>query len=81
MMTKYEEEIDLSLEKVPMTIYVPKWIPNLTADAAEDCAHLTKTQVRSQVYEGAMREILDFTEEGYTPLQSIFLYNYKLNKK
>jgi len=82
MMPKYEEEIIQELEeKVPMTIYVPKWIENLTDDIAEDCPHHTKTQVRSEVMEGAMRKIRDLTEKGYTPLQSTVIWNHKLNEE
>lgn len=82
MMPKYDEEIIQELEeKVPMTIYVPKWIEDLTADIAEDCAPYTKTQVRSEVMEGAMRKIRDLTEKGYTPRQSTLIWNYKLNEE
>ncbi len=81
MMSKSEEEIIQEEEKVPMTVYVPKWIENLTADIAEDCAHRTKTQVRSEVIEGAMRKIRDLTEKGYSPLQSTVIWNYKLNEE
>ena len=80
-MPKTFEEIIQEEEKVPMTVYVPKWIVNLTADIAEDCSDSTKTQVRSQVIEGAMRKIRDLTEKGYSPLQSTVIWNHKLNEE